>query len=272
MNTLELDYQQSAEHVYALLRVHGHRPAVSSAVLAAGLQLLHPATRGDLLREATEFFRTKAILVPSGLEELPSAWLHQLPALLWRSRKPHWNEIPYMIRELGNERCVLRVAFARATEHWRSPDQLGPAQDPTQPWGLSQPMDSAVAQFGEADLVARPDLRSELFGCLTTEEYYAQPHFPRSRTDFEAPKSLLCGCSEIAFSSGFPFRTYVSRDRLNHYTVQGIDDNEGQLFVEGPLARCWRPSVGSFPPQPLASARASRSPSNLWPSAGGRRP
>ncbi len=164
MKSLELSYLQSAEHVHALLRTHGYKPVVSRVVLAAVLHLLQPSPRVDLIREATEFFRSKAAMVPDGLAELPSAWLRDLPALVWSSRKAHWTEIPYMIRRLTHEDGALCMMFAQ---------ELPNIEDRLSAWdrlrlrlnlGLQPNLWTPLPRDLERRIwIGRPDLRSELF-------------------------------------------------------------------------------------------------------------
>lgn len=115
MKERELAYLQSAAHVHALVRSMGYRPAHSPAVLRAAVDMLQPSPMdaAELVEQAKEFFRTFAVIVPSGLEQLPSAWLGDLPRLVWDSRKPHWTMIPYMIRHMGIECGMLCLAFAQ---------------------------------------------------------------------------------------------------------------------------------------------------------------
>ena len=113
MKNLKLGYLRSGAHVHALMRARGLQPSLSQAVLAAALKLLQPSSREDHLQRAAEFFRSKAVLVPDGLSDLPSAWLADLPRLVWRSRKPHWHEIPYMCRRLAFSDGVLCISFAQ---------------------------------------------------------------------------------------------------------------------------------------------------------------
>ncbi len=113
MNDIELAYLQSAAHVRALLNTRGHKPVISPAVLAAALDLHRRPPAEDPLERAIEFFRTRAVIVPSGLRELPAAWLTDLPGLLWSTRKAHWAAIPYMINQVTFEDGVLTLAFAQ---------------------------------------------------------------------------------------------------------------------------------------------------------------
>ena len=114
MTDLQINYLRSPERVQQLLRLDGYKQRLATGVLGAALERCRPATpRGQLLSQTKGFFRSKAVIVPAGLDELPSCWLQQLPILLWRSRKSHWKMLPYMICSLGVEDGVLWIAFAQ---------------------------------------------------------------------------------------------------------------------------------------------------------------
>ena len=59
----------------------------------------------------TEFFRSRAVLVPAGIADLPGPWLWDLPRLLWQTKRPHWTELPYMIDRVVVSDGVLRMWF-----------------------------------------------------------------------------------------------------------------------------------------------------------------
>lgn len=108
----QLNYLKSPQHVRDLLGQC--KPKLTPRVLAAAFDLWAPSTPRDRILSDTEaFFRTKATRVPTGLDDLPSCWLQDLPVLLWQSCKPHWEFVPYMITSLCLEDGVLCVAYAQ---------------------------------------------------------------------------------------------------------------------------------------------------------------
>lgn len=164
MNELKFLNVYSSAYVYALLRNQGCRPVVSSAVLGAAFELLSPPDREEVIHKAKEFFRSKAAMLPIGLETLPLGWLATLPDILWRTRKPHWDRLPYMIRELKIENGVLCMKFAqelptfgdRITAWDRLRIQTNIALRPN----LWTPLTTDVEQL---IWEKRPDLRLKLF-------------------------------------------------------------------------------------------------------------
>lgn len=76
---------------------------------------LFPARKGrkKALTKAMEFFRSRAILVPKGLESLPLSWLKALPGILWSLRQSHWTHLPYMITEVFIADGLLQFRFAQ---------------------------------------------------------------------------------------------------------------------------------------------------------------
>ena len=107
-------YLRSADHVYGLMKARGYQPSVGLAVLERAFELAQPKiNRVDLLSEVRAFFLTKARMVPDDLDRLPSCWLRALPGLLWATKDPRWDHLPYMIRQTGLERGVLCLAFAQ---------------------------------------------------------------------------------------------------------------------------------------------------------------
>jgi hypothetical protein len=90
------------------------RPQLSPSLLQGWLELYEKRLSHDIvLEQAKVFFQEKAMSVPEGLEDLPAAWLECLPAVLWQTRKPHWEMLPYFISALGMEDGVLRMEFAQ---------------------------------------------------------------------------------------------------------------------------------------------------------------
>ena len=91
MNNHQLKELSSAERFHAMMEDLGLKKHLSPAVLAAALDLHEGRLpRADLLNEARNFFATRAIFVPHGLEGLPSIWLSRLSEILWSTRKPEW--------------------------------------------------------------------------------------------------------------------------------------------------------------------------------------
>jgi hypothetical protein len=78
--------------------------------------------RTKALKIATEFFRTRAIIVPEGLAALPLPWLKALPGIMWSLREPHWTHIPFMIREIFVADGLMQFRFAQ--EVWRDSEDL----------------------------------------------------------------------------------------------------------------------------------------------------
>jgi len=154
----------SANYVKALFLREGHRPVVSEKLLTSSLELLGVDKKNDYLRLAEEFFRSKAILVPSGLASLPTPWLRALPDILWNMRKPNWEALPFMIRKLGCMDGVFCLAFAqelpnfsdRLTGWDRLRIQINLALQPNLWTPLSLEMERLVWK-------KRPELREELF-------------------------------------------------------------------------------------------------------------
>jgi hypothetical protein len=164
MQALELEYLQSATHIHGLLHSHGYKPAVSRSVLDAAVRLLQPAPRVHLVREAKQFCRTQAVIVPNGLEETPSVWLRDFPVLISNSRKPRGTEVAFRIRRLIHEAGVLCVAFAqewpnvkdRLTSLDRLRIQLTLSLQPNRWTPLSSNLERRI-------WVSRPEIRAALF-------------------------------------------------------------------------------------------------------------
>lgn len=162
---LKLAQWESAAHVYELMRNLGCRLRLSEVVLSGAFEVLQPhIERGRLLSEVSTFFLSRAILVPEGLDELPSCWLNALPTLLWATREERWEKLPYMIRRLDLERGVLCVKFKqeqplRMTRLTRW-DELRIYLNQSIEPNLWQ----ALGPRTERDIWSRrPDLRRELF-------------------------------------------------------------------------------------------------------------
>jgi hypothetical protein len=160
-----LNYLRSPQRTQTLLRLYGHTPKLVPRVLSAAFDLCNTTVSPDqLLPQTREFFRSKAVIIPTGLDELPSCWLQDLPTVLWHSRKPHWKHLPYMISELGVEDGVLWVAFAQ--EQPNDEDRLTRWDElrmrlnlhlrPNLWTPLSRELERKIWH-------ARPDLRADLF-------------------------------------------------------------------------------------------------------------
>lgn len=111
----------SGERLHRQLRDLGFKRRMDSTQLEAALKLFSNRTdRAQALEAATEFFTTKAVMLPKGLSELPLPWLKALPMILWSLRQPHWTHIPYFICEVFATDGLLQLRFAQ--EAWRDPD------------------------------------------------------------------------------------------------------------------------------------------------------
>jgi hypothetical protein len=72
----------------------------------------------------------------------------------------------------------------------------------------------------------------------------------------EGKASRFAVVSRIAFASGFPFHTYVSRAFLREYTISGIpDDDEGELFVEAMIGDIVAALGGELPATSVSYGR-----------------
>jgi hypothetical protein len=106
--------EPTTRHLLHLLSQHGYPPDTDTLHLLAALVVCEGRKpRAEVLQEAKEFFRLKAVLVPAGLETLPTPWLKALPRVLWRTRKPHWDKLPYMISRVGMLDGLLSLEFAQ---------------------------------------------------------------------------------------------------------------------------------------------------------------
>lgn len=65
---------------------------------------------------AREFFRARAVLVPEGLERIPSPWLVALPGILWSARRPGWTHLPYMMNRVEVVNGLLLMQFAQEAD------------------------------------------------------------------------------------------------------------------------------------------------------------
>jgi hypothetical protein len=110
----QLQLLGSAQHVHRLFRALNWHPKLTPGLLYAAFQEFRKESEHHILLENTRlFFRRRAILIPEGLETLPSRWLEEIPQLLLRTLKPHWHHIPYMITSLRLCNSVLCISFAQ---------------------------------------------------------------------------------------------------------------------------------------------------------------
>jgi hypothetical protein len=106
----------SVEHTRSILTRDGHRECTPLSVvntLLGGDNPKNVLERKRALAATTVFFRSKCVLVPEGLGNLPTAWLRALPGILWATRKPHWTHLPFMVNQLGCQQGMLLVGFAQ---------------------------------------------------------------------------------------------------------------------------------------------------------------
>lgn len=123
MNNHQLKELSSAERFHAMMEDLGFKKCLSPAVLAAALNLHEGRLpRPDLLNEARNFFASRAIFVPQGLDALPSIWLIRLSEILWSTRKPKREFLPYFITSIGVEGGILRIGYSR--EQWVLGDRI----------------------------------------------------------------------------------------------------------------------------------------------------
>ena len=94
-----MDLYFSAQHTVELLHQAGFRECLTPEIVGAANECLG-RQREKVLEAATEFFRYKAVMLPKGLTNLPTCWLADLPALLWKLKKPEWDHLPFFIDEL----------------------------------------------------------------------------------------------------------------------------------------------------------------------------
>lgn len=110
------DLLDQAQHVRELLQVHGWRAKLTPRLLTVAFQRSEGGDRDMLVENTRAFFRSRAVLIPSGLETLPSPWLKIIQRVLLGTLKPHWHHIPYMISSLRLCNHVLCVGFAQEIE------------------------------------------------------------------------------------------------------------------------------------------------------------
>ena len=137
---------------------------MSPAVLSAAMEVMNDTPNGDVLETVKVFFRSKAVVTPDGLESLPMIWLTTLPKVLWQTRKPHWDALPYMIRKIKMEDGALCLKFAqelptfeqRITAWDRLRVEINLSLKPNLWNSLKPDVERMIWE-------RRPDLRSQLF-------------------------------------------------------------------------------------------------------------
>lgn len=112
----ELQLLNAARHVNGLFKAHGWKAKLTPGLLAAAFRLNEHGDRDTLVEDTRVFFQRRAVLIPDGLETLPSPWLKTVPEVLLGTLKPHWDRVPYMITSLRLCNSMLCVAFAQETE------------------------------------------------------------------------------------------------------------------------------------------------------------
>lgn len=104
----------STERLRDLLLQHGLREELDAETFVEAIALCsHESQRENILKDTIAFFQTRAVLVPAGLDRLPSPWLQALPGILWSARKSHWTHLPWMICEVAASKGALRLRFAQ---------------------------------------------------------------------------------------------------------------------------------------------------------------
>jgi hypothetical protein len=103
-----------SERLHRQLQFLGYARRLDAVQWQSALKLFsHCKGRGEALNAATEFFRSRAVMVPTGLAELPLPWLKALSGILWALRQPHWTHLPYMIGEVFIDDGLLQLRFAQ---------------------------------------------------------------------------------------------------------------------------------------------------------------
>lgn len=102
----------TSEHVKSLMERAGFKLRCSPCAAASAAANME-RTDNRALQAAVDFFRAKACMLPRGLDTLPTCWLRAIPGILWRMRKPHWQQLPFFIDRLKIIDGLLVVGFAQ---------------------------------------------------------------------------------------------------------------------------------------------------------------
>jgi hypothetical protein len=167
-NVLASQEPSPLQRFESLMDELGFTKCLSLTVHQAALELHEDQfSRENLLRQTKIFFTKTSIMVPYGVDELPTVWLGQLPGILWGARKQHWKYLPYFIRNLALESGSLRIDFVQ--EHMAQRN----IADTVSVWNQLRVMTNLslkpsiwrpLSVLEERTLwIARPDLRKEIF-------------------------------------------------------------------------------------------------------------
>lgn len=104
----------SVEHLRQLMHREGFKEQIES-VLCVGATAISAdeGERDRVLEQTITFFRSRACMIPQGLEKLRVSWLKALPGALWSQRKSHWTHLPFMLCELSFTEGFLLIRFAQ---------------------------------------------------------------------------------------------------------------------------------------------------------------
>ena len=101
------------EYQAGLMASQGIERFLTPEMVAAAQALCAPSKDAQvLLKKVISFFRSKASIIPNGLELLPLCWLAALPGILGRLRRPRSSRLPFMLKEVGCEQGMLLLGFA----------------------------------------------------------------------------------------------------------------------------------------------------------------
>jgi hypothetical protein len=117
MDDYRMIYQASSTRIHDLLTARGYKRLISNPVIETALVFQSNKVPEETLGVVKAFFSQRAVIIPEGLEFIPRIWLEKLPEILWGSRKPHWERLPYMIKRIFFEDGVLRLILAQEQPH-----------------------------------------------------------------------------------------------------------------------------------------------------------
>jgi hypothetical protein len=103
----------TARHVEQLMLRAGFKRRYAATTIIAATKTTRRRSRKKLLEAARHFFRVWCVTMPEGLDNLPNPWLAALPGLLFKTRKPHWEVLPYFIKHVGVQDGMLLLQFAQ---------------------------------------------------------------------------------------------------------------------------------------------------------------